>query len=59
MLSCPKFTRTRSITPHIYYYCKMNPEGFEKLKLDSLEKMAKERVKKEAESLKIKKQGKP
>lgn len=39
-----------------YHYCKMNPEGFEKLKLETLEKIAKERVKNEAESLRMKNQ---
>ncbi len=46
--------REQVLKDHYYYFCKTNPEGFEKLKLDTLEKMAKERVKKEAESLKIK-----
>ena len=37
---------------HYYYYCKLNPDGFAKLKLETLEKMAKERTLKEAEALK-------
>ncbi|MBI5353085.1 MAG: hypothetical protein HZB50_10645 [Chloroflexi bacterium] len=41
---------------HYYYYCKNNPEGFERLRSESIEKMAKEAVKKEAEALRIKKQ---
>jgi uncharacterized protein YutD len=45
--------RIERLKDHYYYYCEMNPEGFKKLKLESLEKMAKEKVKKEAESLKI------
>ncbi len=47
--------RKERLKEHYYYYCEMNPEGFKKLKLETLEKMAKERVRKEAESLKISK----
>jgi hypothetical protein len=37
---------------HYYYHCQMNPEGFRRLKLDNFEKMAKDQIVKEAESLK-------
>lgn len=39
---------------HYYYYCKRNPEGFQKLKLQTLEITAKERVALEAQKLKKK-----
>lgn len=35
-----------------YYYCKMNPEGFERLKLEADEKMAKARTANQAAILK-------
>jgi hypothetical protein len=38
---------------HYYYHCKMNPEGFERLKLENFEKMGKDEIKKEAESLNV------
>lgn len=38
---------------HYYYHCQMNPEGFKRLMLENLEKMAKDRTMKEAEALKI------
>ena len=37
---------------HYYYHCQMNPEGFRRLMLESFEKMAKDQIAKEAESLK-------
>ena len=45
--------REESLKEHYYHYCKMNPEGFEKLKLECLEKMAKDKVKKEFELLNL------
>ena len=38
---------------YYYYHCQMNPEGFKRLMLENLEKMAKDRTLKEAEVLKI------
>jgi hypothetical protein len=38
---------------HYYYHCQMNPEGFKKLMRENLEKMGKDEIAKEAESLKI------
>jgi hypothetical protein len=38
---------------HYYYHCQMNPEGFKRLMLENLDKMAKDRITKEAEALKI------
>ena len=40
---------------HYYYHCQMNPEGFKRLMLENLDKMAKDRITKEAEALKISK----
>jgi hypothetical protein len=37
---------------HYYYHCQMNPEGFRRLELENFEKMAKDQIAKEAESLK-------
>jgi hypothetical protein len=37
---------------HYYYHCQMNPDGFNRLKKENFEKMAKEQIAKEAESLK-------
>jgi hypothetical protein len=37
---------------HYYYHYQMNPEGFRRLKLENFEKMAKDQIAKEAESLK-------
>jgi hypothetical protein len=39
---------------HYYYYCQLNPQGFEKLKLEALEKMAKDEVAKQAKEVKLK-----
>ena len=40
---------------HYYYHCQMNPEGFKRLMLENLEKMRKDEIAKEAESLKTSK----
>jgi hypothetical protein len=37
---------------HYYYHCQMNPEGFKRLMLENLEKMEKDSIANEAESLK-------
>ncbi|MFZ3079881.1 MAG: hypothetical protein WA109_09345 [Bellilinea sp.] len=37
---------------HYYYHCQMNPEGFNRLKLENLTNLTKARIEKEAESLK-------
>jgi hypothetical protein len=37
---------------HYYYHCQMNPEGFNRLMIENLEKMEKDSIAKEAESLK-------
>ncbi len=37
---------------HYYYHCQMNPGGFQRLKNENFEKMAREAIKKEAETLK-------
>ncbi len=37
---------------HYYYHCQMNQEGFKRLMLENLEKMAQDEITKEAESLK-------
>jgi hypothetical protein len=39
---------------HHHYHCKQNPTAFERLKLENLERWAKERIEKEAASLKQK-----
>lgn len=39
---------------HYYYHCKENPEGFKKLMLENIEKMAMDDIAREAESLKKK-----
>jgi hypothetical protein len=39
---------------HYYYHCQMNPEGFNRLKQENFEKMARDQITKEAESLKKK-----
>lgn len=36
---------------HYYYHCQLNPDGFQKLKNENLERMGKERVAREADSL--------
>jgi len=41
---------------HYYYHCQMNPEGFRRLRLENFEKMAKDQIAKEAESLRKSKQ---
>jgi hypothetical protein len=38
---------------YYYHHCQMNPEGFQRLMLENLDKMAKDRITKEAEALKI------
>jgi tRNA A37 N6-isopentenylltransferase MiaA len=40
---------------YYYYHCQMNPEGFKKLLHENLEKMSKDEITKEAESLKTSK----
>lgn len=40
---------------YYYHHCQMNPDGFQRLMLENLEKMAKDRTLKEAEALKISK----
>ena len=40
---------------HYYYHCQMNPDGFRKLMLENLEKLAKDEIAKDAESLKTNK----
>lgn len=40
---------------YYYHHCQMNPEGFRRLMLENLDKMAKDRITKEAEALKISK----
>ncbi len=42
-----------SLKNHYYYHCKMNPKGFERLKLENIEKMGKDEIKKDAESLNV------
>jgi len=37
---------------HYYYHCQMNPEGFKRIMFENLEKMGKDEIAKEAESLK-------
>ena len=44
--------RVDRLKDHYYYYCDKNPEGFKKLISETLEKEAREKVKKETESLK-------
>ena len=39
---------------HYYYHCQINPEGFNKLKLENFKKMAMDDIAKEAKSLQIK-----
>ena len=40
---------------YYYHHCQMNPDGFKRLMLENLDKMAKDRTIKEAEALKISK----
>jgi len=40
---------------HYYYHCQMNPEGFKRLMRENLENMEKDKIAKEAESLKTNK----
>ena len=40
---------------YYYHHCQMNPDGFKRLMLENLEKMAKDRIIKEAEALKVSK----
>jgi hypothetical protein len=46
-----KREREEQLKNHYYFHCQMNPEGFRRLKLENLEKMAKDEIAKEAESL--------
>lgn len=36
---------------HHHYHCERNPEGFQRLKLDNFDRMARKEVKKESERL--------
>jgi len=54
----PKSKKTKEkeyeeqLKDHYYYHCQMNPEGFNRLKLENFEKIARNNIKKEAESIK-------
>jgi len=56
--SWPKTKRSKEkeleeqLKNHYYYHCEKNPEGFKRLMRESLEKMSKDEIAKEAESLK-------
>ena len=41
----------QGLKDHYYYHCRMNPEGFERLRRENFEKMAKEEIQKEAKSI--------
>lgn len=42
----------QSLKDHYYYHCQMNPEGFNRLKLENFERMGKEEIEKEVKSIK-------
>jgi hypothetical protein len=44
--------REENLKDHYYYHCQMNPKGFERLKLENFEKMGRDEIRKEVESLK-------
>lgn len=43
----------KRLKDHYYYHCQMNPEGFQRLKLENFERMAKDDIAKEVASLKL------